>query len=36
LLDHQGLLPSFALWIDDAFQPPPVLDSAVEQLVLSW
>jgi Transposase DDE domain/Domain of unknown function (DUF4372) len=24
------------VWIDDPFQPPPVLDSAVEQLVLSW
>jgi transposase len=24
------------VWIDEPFQPPPVLDSAVEQLALSW
>jgi hypothetical protein len=23
-------------WIDEPFQPPPLLDSAVEQLALSW
>ena len=23
-------------WIDEPFQPPPLLDSATEQLMLSW
>jgi hypothetical protein len=47
LLDHQGLLPSFALitegrlsrpfvWIDHPFEPPTLLDPAAEQLALSW